>query len=146
MKERQALEDLLESQSLQWKSEKRNDTVKEKFADYELSGRQTLIEPEEEGYRASFQDDTIDDYPVTVVLSENGWIRSYKGHGLDTNSFKFRDGDGIKFIAQLSKSQQLLFITSEGRSFSLSLEQLKKDKGYGEPLNLMIGTGNVTLL
>ena len=79
-----------------------------------------------------------------MVLSENGWIRSYKGHGLDTNSFKFRDGDGIKFIAQTSISQQLLFITSEGRSFNLSLEQLKKDKGYGEPLNLMIGTGNVT--
>jgi topoisomerase-4 subunit A len=78
-----------------------------------------------------------------VVLSENGWIRSYKGHGLDFNSFKFRDGDGIKFIAQSSISQQLLFITSEGRSFSLYLEQLKKDKGYGEPLNLMIGTGNV---
>jgi len=49
----------------------------------------------------------------------------------------------IKFTAQLSKSQQLLFITSEGRSFSLSLDQLKKDKGFGEPLNLMIGTGNV---
>ena len=36
-----------------------------------------------------------------------------------------------------------MFITSEGRSFGLSLDQLKKDKGYGEPLNLMIGTGNV---
>ena len=136
----------MRDQSLQWKNVK-NELIllKNKFADYELSGRQTLIEPEEEGYRASFQDDTIDDYPVTVVLSENGWIRSYKGHGLDTNSFKFRDGDGIKFIAQLSRSQQLLFITSEGRSFNLSLEQLKKDKGYGEPLNLMIGTGNVSL-
>ena len=144
MKEREVLEDLLESQSLQWKSVKNEmRLLKNKFADYELSGRQTLIEPEEEGYRASFHDDTIDDYPVTVVLSENGWIRSYKGHGLDSNSFKLRDGDGIKFIAQSSISQQLLFITSEGRSFSLHLEQLKKDKGYGEPLNLMIGTGNV---
>ncbi len=144
MKERQALEDLLERQSLQWKSVK-NELIllKKKFADYEFSERQTLIEPEEEGYRTSFQDDTIDDYPVTVVLSENGWIRSYRGHSLDTTSFKFRDGDGVKFIAQLSRNQQLLFITSEGRSFSLSLEQIKKDKGYGEPLNLMIGTGNV---
>jgi topoisomerase-4 subunit A len=144
MKERQALEDLLERQSLQWKSVK-NELVllKKKFADYDFSKRQTLIKPEEEGYRASFQDDTIDDYPVTVVLSENGWIRSYKGHGLDAASFKFRDGDGVKFIAQLSRRQKLLFITSEGRSFSLSLEQIKKDKGFGEPLNLMIGTGNV---
>ena len=76
MKERQALEDLLESQSLQWKNVK-NEMIllKNKFADYELSGRQTLIEPEEEG-SALFSDDTIDDYPVTVVLSENGWIRS----------------------------------------------------------------------
>ena len=145
MKERQALEDLLEDQTLQWKSVKNElMMLKKKFADYERSGRQTSIEPEERGYRTSFQDVTIDDFPVTVVLSENGWIRSYKGHSLDTNLFKFRDGDGIKFIAQLSRDQQLLFITSEGRSFSLSLDQLGKDKGYGEPLNLMIGTGNVS--
>ena len=145
MKERQTLEDLLEDQRLQWENVKNQLTLlKKKFAGYELSERQTLLEPEEEGSRASFQDVTIDDFPVTVVLSENGWIRSYKGHSLDNNSFKFRDGDGVKFAAQLSRSQQLLFITSEGRSFSLSLDQLKKDKGYGEPLNLIIGTGNVT--
>ena len=145
MKERQTLEDLLEDQRLQWENVKNQLTLlKKKFAGYELSERQTLLEPEEEGSRATFQDVTIDDFPVTVVLSENGWIRSYKGHSLDNNSFKFRDGDGVKFAAQLSRSQQLLFITSEGRSFSLSLDQLKKDKGYGEPLNLIIGTGNVT--
>ncbi len=145
MKERQTLEDLLEDQRLQWKNVKDQLTlIKKKFAGYKLSERQTFLEPEEEGSRASFQDVTVDDYPVTVVLSENGWIRSYKGHSLDNNSFKFRDGDGLKFAAQLSRSQQLLFITSEGRSFSLSLDQLKKDKGYGEPLNLIIGTGNVT--
>ena len=144
MEERQTLEDLLEDQKLQWKSIKKElMLLKKKFADYELSERQTLLEPEEEGCREFFDDNTIDDFPVTVVLSENGWIRSYKGHGLDTTSFKFRDGDGIKFVTQLSRNQQLLFITSEGRSFGLSLDQLKKDKGYGEPLNLMIGTGNV---
>ncbi len=145
MKERQTLEDLLEDQRLQWKNVKDQlSLLKKKFAGYELCERQTLLEPEEEGSRASFQDVIIDDFPVTVVLSENGWIRSYKGHNLDNNSFKFRDGDGVKFAAQLSRSQQLLFLTSEGRSFSLSLDQLKKDKGYGEPLNLIIGTGNVT--
>ena len=145
MKERQALEELLEDQRLQWENVKNQLTLlKKKFDGYELSERQTLLEPEEEGSRATFQDVTIDDFPVTVVLSENGWIRSYKGHSLDNNSFKFRDGDRVKFATQLSRSQQLLFITSEGRSFSLSLDQLKKDKGYGEPLNLIIGTGNVT--
>ncbi len=144
MKERQALEDLLEDQRLQWKSIKNElMSLKKKFSDYEHSERQTLIEPEEEGYRTFLKDEAVADYPVTVALSENGWIRSYKGHNLDPNSFKLRDGDVIRFTAQLSKSQQLLFITSEGRSFSLSLDQLKKDKGYGEPLNLMIGTGNV---
>ena len=144
MRERQALEDLLEGQRLQWKSV-RNELMllKKKFADYELSGRQTLIEPEKEDYRTSFPDDTIDDFPVTVVLSENGWIRSYRGHSLVANSLKFRDGDGVKFIAELSRSQQLLFITSKGRSFSLALDQLKKDRGYGEPLNLIIGTESV---
>ena len=144
MRERQALEDLLEGQSLQWKSI-RNELMllKKKFADYELSGRQTLIEPEKEDYRTSFSVDTIDDFPVTVVLSENGWIRSYRGHSLVANSFKFRDGDEVKFIAELSRSQQLLFITSKGRSFSLVLDQLKKDRGYGEPLNLIIGTESV---
>ena len=145
MRERQALEDLLEGQRLQWKSV-RNELMllKKKFADYELSGRQTLIQPEKEGCRTSFPDVTIDDFPVTIVLSENGWIRSYRGHSLVANSLKFRDGDGVKFIAELSRSQKLLFITSKGRSFSLALDQLKKDRGYGEPLNLIIGTENVS--
>ena len=145
MRERQALEDLLEGQRLQWKSV-RNELMllKKKFADYELSGRQTLIQPEKEGCRTSFPDVTIDDFPVTIVLSENGWIRSYRGHSLVANSFKFRDGDGVKFIAELSRSQKLLFITSKGRSFSLALDQLKKDRGYGEPLNLIIGTESVS--
>ncbi len=145
MEERQTLEDLLEDQRLQWKNVKNElMLLKKKFSGYELSDRQTLLEPEEEGSRASFHDVKIDDFPVTVVLSVNGWIRTYKGHNLDNNSFKLRDGDGVKFAAQLSRSQELLFINSEGRSFSLSPGQLKKDKGYGEPLNLIIGTGNVT--
>ena len=77
MKERQSLEDLLEDQRLQWENVKNQLTLlKKKFAGYELSERQTLLEPEEEGSRATFQDVTIDDFPVTVVLSENGWIRS----------------------------------------------------------------------
>ena len=145
MEERQALEDLLEDNRIQWKNVK-NELValKKKFADYELSERRTLVEPEDEEYRASFQDDAIDDLPVTVVLSENGWIRSYKGHNLETDSFKLRDGDKIKFVSELSTSQHLSVITSEGRSFSLSVDLLKKAKGYGEPLNLIIGTGNVT--
>ena len=145
MEERQALEDLLEDKRVQWKTIKNElFALKKKFVDYELSERQTLVEPEDEEYRSSFEDGTIDDLPVTVVLSENGWIRSYKGHSLDTNSFKLRDGDRIKFVAELSRSQQLLIITSEGKSFSLSIDMLKKEKGFGEPLNLMIGTGNVT--
>ena len=78
MKERQTLEDLLEDQKIQWKNVKDQlPQLMKKFAGYELSERQTFLEPEEEGSRASFQDVTVDDYPVTVVLSENGWIRSY---------------------------------------------------------------------
>ena len=60
MKERWVLEDLLESQSLQWKALNEMILLKKKFADYELSGRQTLVEPEEE-VTALFQEDTIDD-------------------------------------------------------------------------------------
>ncbi len=145
MEERQALEDLLEDKRVQWKNVKNELlALTKKFADYELSGRQTIVEPEDEEYRSSIENIPTDDSPVTVVLSENGWIRSYKGHSLDINSFKLRDGDMIKFVAELSISQQLLILTSEGRSFSLSIDLLKKEKGYGEPLNLMLGTGNVT--
>ena len=145
MKERQVLEDLLEDQGIQWKKVKNElMDLKQKFSNYRASERLTSVKPEKEGYRIVSQDKTKENFPVTIVLSENGWIRSYKGHSLDVNLFKFRDGDRKKFVSELMSSQQLGFITSEGRSFNLSVDQIKKGKGYGEPLNLIIGTDNVS--
>ena len=67
--------------------------------------------------------------PVTVVLSENGWIRGYKGHNLSPDSFRIRDGDKPKFQLELLKSEKLGIMTSEGRSYNLPIDQINKDKG-----------------
>ena len=80
MKERQVLEDLLEDQGLQWKKVKNElSDLKQKFSNYRSSERLTSVEPEKRvlDYFPKIQQKN---FRVTIVLSENGWIRSYKGH------------------------------------------------------------------
>ncbi len=72
--------------------------------------------------------------PVTVVLSEKGWVRSAKGHEIDGASLNYRAGD--TFLAQAKgRSQQLaIFLDSEGRSYGLPAHSLPSARGLGEPL------------
>jgi topoisomerase-4 subunit A len=146
MKEREELEDLLESPSLQWVKVKLGLENTQKILSTEAKkwDRLTDFQFESEDLLDLVEYGINDNSPVTVVLSKNGWIRTYKGHELDDNLFKIRDGDSVKFCINLQKSEKLSLMTSEGRSYTLSIDQINKDKGYGEPLNILIGMSGTT--
>lgn len=77
--------------------------------------------------------------PVTVVLSEKGWVRCAKGHDIDATGLSYKAGDGFKAAAPGRSNQFAVFIDSTGRSYSLAAHSLPSARGQGEPL-----TGRLT--
>jgi topoisomerase IV subunit A len=73
--------------------------------------------------------------PVTVVLSEMGWIKAAKGHEVDPESLAYRTGDAFLQAAQGKSNQQAVFLDSTGRSYSLPAHALPSARGHGEPLS-----------
>ncbi|MEE7548412.1 DNA topoisomerase IV subunit A, partial [Xanthomonas sp. Kuri4-1] len=72
--------------------------------------------------------------PMTVVLSEKGWIRAAKGHEVDPAGMSYRDGDGLLAAVRSRSTHQVAFIDSEGRSYSALVHTLPSARGNGEPL------------
>jgi len=72
--------------------------------------------------------------PMTVVLSEKGWIRAAKGHDVDAAGLSYRDGDGLLAAVRSRSTQQVAFLDSQGRSYSTLVHTLPSARGNGEPL------------
>jgi len=72
--------------------------------------------------------------PMTVVLSEKGWIRAAKGHDVDAASLSYREGDGLLAAVKGRSTQQVAFLDSTGRSYSTAAHTLPSARGNGEPL------------
>ncbi len=72
--------------------------------------------------------------PVTVVLSEKGWVRSGKGHELDPNSMSYKAGDGFLSAARGRSNHLAVFIDSSGRCYGVPAHTLPSARGQGEPL------------
>ena len=72
--------------------------------------------------------------PMTVVLSEKGWIRAAKGHDVDAAGLSYREGDGLLVAVKSRSTQQVAFLDSTGRSYSTVVHGLPSARGNGEPL------------
>ncbi|HYD73641.1 MAG TPA: DNA topoisomerase IV subunit A [Candidatus Binatia bacterium] len=81
--------------------------------------------------------------PITVVLSEKGWIRALKGHLSDLTDIKYKEGDGPQHIVQCETTDKLLLFASDGRAFTLDAHKLPGGRGHGEPIRLSIELGDI---
>lgn len=72
--------------------------------------------------------------PITIILSEKGWIRAAKGHDIDPSSLTYKAGDSFLSAAIGKSNQEVVFIDSNGRSYSLPAHTLPSARGQGEPL------------
>jgi topoisomerase-4 subunit A len=80
----------------------------------------------------------IEKAPVTVILSQKGWIRAASGHVPLDQEFKFKEGDGLAFICHAQTTDKLLLAASDGRFFTLGCDKLPGARGFGEPVRTMI--------
>ena len=72
--------------------------------------------------------------PVTVIVSEKGWVRAGKGHDIDPQSLQYKEGDAFLHAAKGRSSQLAIFVDTTGRSYSLPAHELPSAKGHGAPL------------
>lgn len=79
----------------------------------------------------------IEKEPITVVLSQKGWIRAVKGH-VDVADMKFKDGDGCKLSVRTYTTDQVMFMATNGRFYTLLGDKIAGGRGFGEPLRLSI--------
>ncbi len=87
----------------------------------------------------------IDREPITVILSQRGWIRAMKGHidlasknGAGTEALKFKEGDGPAFAFHAQTTDKILLAADTGRFYTLAADKLPGGRGFGEPVRLMI--------
>ena len=85
--------------------------------------------------RALSETDLLPTEPVTVVMSEQGWVRSGKGHDIDPTGLSYKAGDGFKHAVLGRSNQFVVFLDSTGRSYSLPAHTLPAARGQGEPLS-----------
>ncbi len=81
---------------------------------------------------------TVPREPITIILSERGWIRAQKGKVDDPSELKFKEGDKLAFLLPGETTDKLLIFASDGRFFTLSCDKLPSGRGQGEPVRLMI--------
>jgi topoisomerase-4 subunit A len=82
--------------------------------------------------------------PITIVLSEKGWVRALKGHTDDIASLKYKEGDGPAFVLKAETTDKLTLFASDGRAFTLGADKLPGGRGMGEPIRLMIELSDET--
>ena len=72
--------------------------------------------------------------PLTVVLSDKGWVRAAKGYDVNAAELSYKAGDAFRQAVRLRSNQQVVFLDSAGRSYSLAAHTLPSARGQGEPL------------
>ena len=96
------------------------------------SRRAPITEREEAKAFSELELTTAD--PLTIVLSEKGWIRAAKGHDIDPASLSYKSGDGFRFAARGKSNLPTVVLDSTGRAYTLPTHQLPSARGQGEPL------------
>ena len=135
LKEQDELEKLLGSPARQRTRLKRDLTKlrKEYGPDTALGARRTLIAEAEPMVEFSMEA-MIEKEPVTVILSQKGWVRGAKGHLPLDQEFKYKEGDAQGFVLHAQTTDKLLLVTDTGRFFTLGADKLPGARGFGEPV------------
>ncbi len=137
-KEREELVKLIESPARQRTRMKRDlAAMKDKFGD----ARRTALRPEAGTVARDIDwSAMIEKEPITVILSQRGWIRAMKGHVAtgDGDLLKFREGDGLEAMFHAQTTDKLLLVGDDGRAYTLGGDKLPGGRGFGEPVRLLI--------
>jgi len=128
--ERDALEKILGSEArLTTLLKKELKTIADTHGD---DRRSPIVKREES--KAFSEEELMTSEPITVIVSEKGWVRAAKGHDIDVSGLSYKSGDSFLFAVKGKSNQPLIVLDSTGRSYSLPSHNLPSARGHGEPL------------
>jgi topoisomerase-4 subunit A len=142
--EKAGIEALLGSEEKQWTTIAWEvGEVKKKFAKATpLGRRRTDFADAPETDEEAISQAMIEKEPITVVVSEKGWIRALKGHTTDRSTLQFKEGDSLKIAFNAQTTDKVIVFTTGGKAFTLGADKLPGGRGHGEPLRIMIDMDN----
>jgi topoisomerase-4 subunit A len=138
--EKKQVEALLRSEAAQWKEIGAD--IKTLRATYgpktELGRRRTQFAEAPEHDIAAIEEALVEREPITVVVSDKGWIRALKGHVVDLSGIAFKADDRLKFAFAAETTSKLLVFATNGRFYTLDASKLPGGRGHGEPIRLFL--------
>ncbi|MEI8152147.1 MAG: DNA gyrase subunit A, partial [Hyphomicrobiales bacterium] len=136
--EKAAVEKLLRSESEQWKTvADQVRKVRETFSKKTKVGeRRTTFAEAPVHDEAAIEEAMVVREPITVVVSEKGWIRALRGHQPDISTITFKTDDGPKFAFPAETTSKIVVFASNGRFYTIDASKLPGGRGHGEPVRL----------
>lgn len=84
----------------------------------------------------------IEKEPITVILSQKGWIRCIKGHANLDDEFKFKDDDALLYVIHAQTTDKIVILDNKGKFFNIAAKDIPSGRGFGQPVRLMIDLAN----
>jgi topoisomerase IV subunit A len=138
--EQKNLKKLLGSEAEQWKTiSEQIKEVRNAFGPKTALGkRRTQFAEAPEHDEAAIEEALVEREPITVVVSEKGWIRALRGHVADLSGVAFKADDALKFAFPAETTSKCLVFATNGRFYTLDAAKLPGGRGHGEPIRLFI--------
>ncbi|HEU4987114.1 MAG TPA: DNA topoisomerase IV subunit A [Rhizobiaceae bacterium] len=144
--EKKQIEALLASEVQQWKTVRWEiQNVRYRFdpeKNPELGARRTTFAEPPDHDIGDVHHALVEREPVTVVVSEKGWLRAMKGHLADLSTLSFKEGDGLKLAFHAQTTDKILVFSTGGKFYTLGADRLPGGRGHGEPIRIMVDMEN----
>ena len=140
--EGKTLQRLLSSEAARWKRiGEELEATREKFGAGALGDRRTV---QAQAPAAALVDESafVEREPITVILSEKGWLRAQKGHLPPEAELRFKEGDSLQLSLHAETTDRIVFMASNGRAYTIKADALPRGRGDGQPVRLMVDLGN----
>ncbi len=140
--ERTALEELLGDGARRWtRIAEEIAATQARFAAAPLGTRRTAIGAAPEPVAVT-EEALVEREPITVVLSEKGWMRALRGHLAGDVDLRFKEGDRLRTLLTCETTDRLVLFATNGRAYTLSAADLPRGRGDGQPVRLLAGLAN----
>ncbi len=138
--EKKSIEELLRSEKSQWKTTASQiREVRDRFGAKSPFGKRRTGFAEAPAHdEAAIEEALVEREPVTVVVSEKGWIRALRGQVADLSGLAFKADDGLKLAFFAETTSKLLIFATNGRCYTVEAAKLPGGRGHGEPIRLFI--------
>ena len=141
--EKENLETLLSSEAKMWEAVAAEiKATKEKFGKKTALGRRRTEFAEVPDDIEVPVEVFVEKEPITVILSQKGWIRCLKGHTDLNEDFKFKDDDALLKAIHAQTTDKIVLFDTSGKFFNISGSEIPSGRGFGQPLRLMVDLGN----